>query len=122
MDERLPSGSQPGSNDRTIVQWRDGETAVKPGTVLGNTYALEAVVRRSPMGDVYRARHIELGTAHTIKVIATSFLHDPKMAALLVEEARKLRGVRHPAIVGYEGLFRDDHGLRYLVMEFVEGL
>jgi hypothetical protein len=32
-----------------------------------------------------------------------------------------LRTIRHEAIVGYEGVFRDENGRLYLVMEFVDG-
>lgn len=122
MDERFPHGSDLNPDDRTIIQRRGSlETTLKPGAVLANTYVLETLLGRSPMGEVYRARHVELGTRHVIKVIQPSLTTDPRLVASLVEEARKLRDVRHPAVVGYEGLFRDDQGLRYLVLEFVEG-
>ena len=73
------------------------------------------------MGEVYRARHIELGTEHAIKIMLPSFAGDPKIVQLFREEARKLGRINNAAIVNYEGFFRDEHGLRYLVTEFVHG-
>src|SRR4029077_8672870 len=85
------------------------------------TYRIDAVVARGSTGAIYRATHIELGTTHAIKVLLPSLADDPDMVRRLVEEGRKLARLRHEAIVEYEGLFRDAQGLRYLVMEFVEG-
>jgi serine/threonine protein kinase len=89
--------------------------------VLGNTYAILELVARGGMGEVYLAKHIELETEHAIKVIVPSLAQDPKIVDAFREEARKLGRVHNDAIVRYEGFFRDDHGLRYLVMEFVRG-
>ncbi len=92
-----------------------------PGQILGHTYEIEAHLARGGMGEVYRARHIELGSLHAIKVILPELAEDPKIISLFQEEARKLSRVRNDAIVAYEGLFRDENGVRYLVMEFVDG-
>ncbi len=94
---------------------------LRAGTVLGHTYAIEELLGRGSLGEVYRAKHVELGTAHAIKLIQPALASDPKTVQLLVEEARKLARVRNDAVVNYEGLFRDEQGLRYLVMEFVDG-
>ena len=32
-----------------------------------------------------------------------------------------LRGLRHDAVVGYDGLMRDEAGRIFMAMEFVEG-
>jgi len=92
-----------------------------PGQVLGHTYEIEALLARGGMGEVYRARHIELGSLHAIKVILPELAEDPKIISLFQEEARKLSRLRNDGIVAYEGLFRDENGVRYLVMEFVDG-
>jgi hypothetical protein len=121
MPETRPPAPIPDDERTVIYRPRRIAEGLAPGTVLGNTYRIEALLARGGMGEVYRARHIELGTAHAVKVILPSLANDPKMVRLLVEEARKLSRLRHDAIVAYEGLFRDERGLRYLVMEFVEG-
>jgi class 3 adenylate cyclase len=138
-----PTGRRlPGADERTVVGPRSGagppvvqshggagggvaggvsSGALRVGVVLGHTYRIEALLGRGGLGEVYRATHVELGTTHAIKLILPTLASDPKMVQLLVDEARKLGQVRHAAIVNYEGLFRDEQGLRYLVTEFVEG-
>ncbi|HEY3912446.1 MAG TPA: protein kinase [Stellaceae bacterium] len=96
-------------------------TVLQSGTVLGNTYVIGALLGRGGMGEVYRATHVELGTEHAIKIMLPSLADDPKIVQLFREEARKLGRVNNDAIVNYEGFFRDEHGLRYLVTEFVHG-
>ena len=91
------------------------------GTLLGNTYIIEALLARSGMGEVYRAKHVELGTQHAIKIMLPNLAEDPKIVQLFLEEARKLGRLNNDAVVDYEGFFRDEHGLRYLVTEFVPG-
>jgi serine/threonine protein kinase len=96
-------------------------TVLQPGAVLGNTYVIEALLGRGGMGEVYRAKHIEFGTEHAIKIMLPSFGNDPKIVQLFGEVARKLGRTNNAGIVDYEGFFRDEHGLRYLVTEFVHG-
>lgn len=118
---RPPPETAP-AGEATVIRPRGTLSgALRPGAILGHTYAIEAVLGRGALGEVYRARHVELGTSHAIKVIAPSLAGDPKAARALVEEARRLAQVRHDAVVAYEGLFRDEEGRRFLVMEFVEG-
>src|SRR5580704_7796359 len=120
MDEPRPSRFPTQPEDRTIIG-RPRPAAVGPGTVLGHTYRIEARLAGGGMGDMYRARHVELGTAHAIKIIPAAVAGNPKLIELLVAEVRKLSGVRNDAIVNYEGLLLDEQGLRFLVMESVEG-
>ncbi len=94
---------------------------LRPGTVIGHTYIIEELLGSGDLGEVYRAKHVELGTAHALKLIPSSLAGDPRTVQLLVEEARKLARVRHDAVVSYEGLFRDEQGRRYLVTEHVDG-
>ena len=94
---------------------------LRPGTVLGNTYVIQGLLGRCSMGEVYRAKHIGLGTEYAVKIMLPSLASDPKIVQLYSEEARKLCRVNNAAIVDYEGFFRDEHGLRYLVTEFVQG-
>jgi serine/threonine protein kinase len=95
--------------------------SIAPGALLGHTYEIEDLLARGGMGEVYRARHTELGSLHAIKVILPQLASEARFISLFQEEARKLRRVRDDAVVGYEGLFLDENGLRYLVMEFVDG-
>jgi serine/threonine protein kinase len=115
--------SLPDQNDEQtrIVTRAARGSALAPQNMLGNTYVILALLARGGMGEVYLAKHVELGTEHAIKVILPSLAKDPKIVDAFREEARKLGRVHNDAIVRYEGFFRDEHGLRYLVMEFVRG-
>jgi len=131
-----PAGRQASGDERTVVGVRGGAErpvgqsqgggtaasgAMRVGSVLGHTYRIEALLGRGALGELYRVKHVELGTEHAVKLILPTLASDPKVVELLVDEARKLGQVRHAAIVNYEGLFRDEQGLRYLVTEFVLG-
>ena len=96
-------------------------TSIAPGQLLGHTYRIEALLARGGMGEVYRARHAELDTEHAIKIILPELAGDTRIVDLFRREASVLRTIRHDAIVGYEGVFRDENGRLYLVMEFVDG-
>ena len=91
------------------------------GSLLAHTYVIEAFIARGGMGEVYKARHQELGSMHAIKVILPELTSDAGIVRLFTEEAKKLRRVRQDAIVAYEGLVLDESGRRFLVMEFVDG-
>jgi hypothetical protein len=123
FDATVPPAAAPAAAPipTPVAASKPPSSRMSPGQILGHTYEIEAHVARGGMGDVYRARHIELGTQHAIKVILPELAEDPKIISLFQEEARKLSRMRNDAIVGYEGLFRDENGVRYLVMEFVDG-
>lgn len=94
---------------------------IPPGTLLVNTYRVERLLGGGGMGEVYLARHAGIGTEHAIKVIRPSMAMNQQVMDLFYREAKVLRGVRHDAVVSYDGFVRDDQGRDYLVMEFVEG-
>lgn len=103
------------------VQRHAAPPPVQVGEVLGHTYRIEAFLAKGGMGAVYRARHVVLETEHAIKVILSELSEDPQVIALLNQEAKTLRNVKNDAVVEYEGLFLDEFGRRYLVMEFADG-
>jgi eukaryotic-like serine/threonine-protein kinase len=106
------------SGDATRVA-ATGEIA--PGTLLANTYRVLRLVGGGGMGVVYEAEHVGLGTRHAVKVIRPANVADQAIMDLFYREARVLRGVRHDAVVSYDGFMRDAEGRDYLVMEYVSG-
>jgi hypothetical protein len=96
-------------------------TTIAPGQLLGHTYRIESLLARGGMGEVYRARHAELDTEHAVKIILPELAGDARIVDLFRREASILRTIRHEAIVGYDGVFRDENARLYLVMEFVDG-
>ncbi len=97
------------------------DSSLAPGVLLGHTYRIEAMLARGGMGEVYRARHAELETDHAIKIILPELANDQKIVDLFRREASVLRTIRHDAVVSYDGVFRDENGRLYLVMEFADG-
>src|SRR5215471_4311465 len=120
-DPVFSAGPTPDGEVTRVFTARPTAAVLTPGNLLGNTYVIEALLARGGMGEVYRARHVELGSEHAIKIILPSLADDPKIVQLFRDEARKLGRVNNDAVVDYEGFFRDERGLRYLVMEFVHG-
>jgi serine/threonine-protein kinase len=96
-------------------------STIPPGTLLINTYRVQRLLASGGMGEVYLAQHVGLGTWHAIKVIRPELFSNQQVLDLFRREATVLRGVRHDAIVSYDGSFRDEKGRDYLVMEYVEG-
>ena len=94
---------------------------IPPGTLLVNTYRVERLLGGGGMGEVYLARHAGLSTLHAVKVIRPAMAANRQVMDLFYREAKVLRGVRHDAVVSYDGFVRDADGRDYLVMEFVEG-
>ncbi|MGE5767133.1 MAG: protein kinase domain-containing protein, partial [Bacteroidota bacterium] len=91
------------------------------GSLICFTYKVEALVARGGMGEVYKTRHTEIGTEHAIKIVRPDLANNEKIMELFRREASVLRTVREDAIVGYDGVLRDEEGRVYLVMEFVDG-
>ncbi len=94
---------------------------IGPGTLLSHTYLVEGLIARGGMGEVHRARHIDLNTWHAVKVIRPELAQDTKMVELLRREAAALREIRHEAVVAYDGIVRDEFGRLLLSMEYLDG-
>ncbi|HXP05724.1 MAG TPA: protein kinase [Stellaceae bacterium] len=88
---------------------------------MNDTYIIERCLGKGGMGEVYEAKHIELGSKRAIKIILPEYAKNTQYVGLFIEEARKLSRVTNDAIVRYFEFSRDETGARYLVMEFVDG-
>ena len=95
---------------------------IPANTLIINTYQVKRLLGGGGMGEVYLARHARLGTEHAIKVVRPSMGDNTQVMDLFYREARVLRGVRHDAVVNYDGFVQDAEGRDYLVMEYVEGV
>jgi serine/threonine protein kinase len=72
------------------------------------------------MGEVYRARDTNLGRAVALKVLPEALARDEARVARFEREARTLATLQHPNVATIYG-FEQAEGLRFLVMELVEG-
>ncbi len=94
-------------------------TTLSVGDRLGR-YEILATLGVGGMGEVYRARDIELDREVAIKVLLEAVAKDPERIARFEREARVLASLSHQNIATLYGI--DEHeGLRFLVMELAEG-
>ncbi|HSS02954.1 MAG TPA: protein kinase [Kofleriaceae bacterium] len=91
------------------------------GQVVASRYLVEARLGHGAMGTVYRARHIKVGRAFAVKVLHPQFLTEDKARRRFAREAELAGSLQHPNIVSVVDAGETPEGLRYIVMEYVEG-
>ena len=90
-----------------------------PGNRLG-PYEITEQIGIGGMGEVYRARDVNLGRDVAIKVLPEAFAQDADRLARFEREAKTLASLSHPNIAIVHG-FEKTGDVRALVMELVEG-
>ena len=88
---------------------------------VGGRYALDGRLGEGGMGQVYRARHIQLGKAFALKIISPAFANDHVARARFNQEAKLASEISHPNIVSVVDFGEDPQFGAYMVMELVEG-
>jgi serine/threonine protein kinase len=83
-------------------------------------YRLEAIAGRGGMGVVYRARNLITDQQRALKVIAPQWSGDESYRARFKRESRHAARLEHPNIIQLLEA-REEGGLLYLVMRYVEG-
>ncbi|MGH7438078.1 MAG: serine/threonine-protein kinase, partial [Polyangiaceae bacterium] len=91
------------------------------GDVLGGKYTLEARLGAGGMGEVWRARHTDLGREVAIKILKAEHLSDRNLVARFLREARAANIVRHTHVVDVLDVGEDAAGVPFLVQELLEG-
>ena len=81
-------------------------------------YILESVLGHGGMATVYLARHVELRSAHAVKILN---LTNETLRARALIEARSQATIRHPNVVAVTDLLRLPDGAPALVMELIDG-
>ena len=72
------------------------------------------------MGEVYRARDVDLNREVALKILPEPFALDPDRLARFKREAQVLASLNHPNIAAIHG-FEESNGMQALVLELVEG-
>jgi serine/threonine-protein kinase len=90
------------------------------GRVLAGRYELDEIVGQGGMATVYRAHDQALGRDVALKVLRDQYAADPEFVERFDREARGAARLAHPNVVDIYDVGSDD-GMRYLVMELVEG-
>jgi eukaryotic-like serine/threonine-protein kinase len=94
-----------------------------PGSLIGqhlNAYRVISFLGAGAMGEVFRARDTVLQREVAIKTLPAAFASDPGRVERFRREARVLASLNHPNIAAIYG-FEECRGVRFLVMELVEG-
>jgi eukaryotic-like serine/threonine-protein kinase len=89
------------------------------GAQLG-PHRIESVIGAGGMGQVYRATDTRLSRRVAIKVLPSELADDPQFQARFEREAKAIASLNHPHICTLYDVGRD-HGIEYLVMEYLEG-
>jgi len=88
---------------------------------VGGRYALDGRLGEGGMGQVYRARHLQLGKAFALKIISPTFASDHVARERFNQEAKLASEISHPNIVSVFDFGEDEQFGVYMVMELVEG-
>ncbi len=91
--------------------------------MIGQTLSHYRIVEKlgaGGMGEVYRARDERLSRDVALKVVRSEFMQSPDRLARFQREAQLLALLNHPHIAAIHGL-EEANGLRFLVLELVEG-
>ena len=96
-------------------------SAIDVGSVIADTYKIEALIGRGGMGAVFVASHNRLpGKKVAIKLLHAE-LHDPDVMLRFRREAEIASRLGHPNIVAVHDFNITPDGTPYLVLEFLEG-
>ena len=105
------------------VAWGDGISSSSQLMIEGRrlgTYQVQALIGAGGMGEVYRARDTKLQRDVAVKVLPYAFTSDPDRLSRFEGEARILAALNHPNIGAIYG-FEEADGLRFLILELVDG-
>lgn len=89
---------------------------LRPGDIV-DRYQITAKVGSGGMATVWKARHLDLGTLHAIKVLHVS---GPSLIQRLRREGQIQSSIRHPNVVGVTEVIEVE-GAPALVLEWIEG-
>jgi eukaryotic-like serine/threonine-protein kinase len=84
------------------------------------SYKIHSLIGVGGMGEVYRAKDMNLGRDVAIKILPASVANDPERLSRFEREARLLAALNHPHIAAIYGFERSNSGTA-LVLEIVEG-
>src|SRR5690606_32082309 len=103
------------------MQHSPARSSIDVGSVIADTYWIEALIGRGGMGAVFLASHARLpGKKVAIKLLHAE-MHDPEVLARFRREAEIASRLGHPNIVAVHDFNVTPDGTPYLVLEYLHG-
>jgi serine/threonine protein kinase len=91
------------------------------GTVIADSYYIDALLGEGALGAVYRARHTRISRELAVKIPYGDVAVDPAARRRFAAEAEAASRLAHPNVVGAVDVGETEDGLPYLVMDLAEG-
>ena len=104
--------------DASVLQ-RDEDPLI--GKTLAGKYLVESLIKHGGMGAVYRGKHVLMEKTVAIKVLRPSLAVDNEVVARFSREAKAASRISHPHAVSVTDFGEDEHGVVFLVMEYLDG-
>ncbi|MBL8150847.1 MAG: serine/threonine protein kinase [Blastocatellia bacterium] len=92
------------------------------GITIDGKYLVEEMVGQGGMGNVYKAKHLQMDSTVAIKILHPHLISDQTSVERFRREARAARTVNHPNAIQVLDFGVSSDNTVYLVMEFLEGL
>jgi hypothetical protein len=92
------------------------------GQTLADKYRIEAVLRESGLGTVYRGTHLLMEKPVAVKILAPELAAGEATARRFSAEARAVSHLSHPNILNVTDFGTDPSGAVYIVFEDADGL
>ena len=91
------------------------------GKTLAEKYLVEDLIKHGGMGAVYRGKHVLMEKTVAIKVLRPSLAVDNEVVGRFSREAKAASRISHPHAVNVTDFGEDEHGVVFLVMEYLDG-
>jgi len=115
-----PSSQPPPKAPGPVAGAPRKRTALTPGALVDNKYAIQRVLGEGGMGVVYLARDIHTGLDIVVKAVRSEYAHRPDVRQRTLDEGRALARIDHPNVVRLNAVVVEDQSL-LLVMQYIEG-
>ncbi len=90
--------------------------------IINNKYKVLEMLGQGGMGAVYLCEHMMMRRLVALKVLPEDKLSLPGSLERFQREARAVATLDHPNIVHAYDMDRDDNGMHFMVMEYVDGI
>jgi serine/threonine protein kinase len=117
---KTKGGENFNSSSNSGLASASGNTALKPGTIVGGTFKIKSIIGSGGMGVVYAAEHTGLRRAFALKILSPELVNEQTWKRFQAE-AKTLGALHHNTLVKVYDLGIHDQSLPYYSMDLLEG-